>query len=83
MRNVLFLWPQGKSLASQLIAILLWILKVWSGVGFFSGQSGEASCRRVCYQRGLPRLVSEASVISWGKNCSQTLSIHILNFSNP
>ena len=28
MFNVLFLWPPGKSSASQLIATLLWILKV-------------------------------------------------------
>ena len=29
MRYVLSLWPPGKSLASQLITTLLWILKVW------------------------------------------------------
>ena len=29
MSDVLSLWPLGKSLASQLIATLLWILKVW------------------------------------------------------
>ena len=28
MRNILSPWPPGKSLASQLIATLLWILKV-------------------------------------------------------
>ena len=28
--RVLSLWPPGKSSASQLIATLLWILKVWT-----------------------------------------------------
>ena len=32
-------------------------------ISFFFGQSGEASQGRVCYQRGLPRLVCVASPI--------------------
>ena len=34
-----------------------------SHVRFFSGQIGEASQGRVCYQRGLPRLVFNACAI--------------------
>ena len=35
--------------------------------GFIFGQSGEASRWRVCYQRGLPRLVFLALCLLWWK----------------
>ena len=41
---------------------------------FFFGQSGEAYRWRVCYQRGLPRLVLDASVISCNAKLQQSVS---------
>ena len=60
--NVLYLNLEGhqnRITGSRVTAILLngWIFPI--------GQSGEASRWRVCYQRGLPRLVSGKDCLYW------------------
>ena len=52
MCNILSLWPPGKSLASQLIATLLWILKVCHPVGC-QGQFGKGS--HLDFFKGFPK----------------------------
>ena len=46
---------------SRVICHILNVTCHMSHVNFFFLQSGEAYCWRVCFQRGLPRLVQEQS----------------------
>ena len=51
---------------------------------FFSGQSGEASWWRVCYQRGLPRLVhrAEQHQLCYSETAGISYLTHILSLQS-